>query len=123
VRTQLSGLAKRTKEREGAGEIPAAADEIREKVLELEKLLAVPDLRPGWADGINHGARLFEKLAGLPEAVQLGDYRPTDAAEEAFVDMTARIETVISDFDKLVDGELADLNTAAGAAAVPVTIV
>ena len=122
VRTQLSGLAKRTRERDGAGEIPSAADEIREKVLEFEKLLAVPDFRAGWADGINQGARLFEKLGGLPEAVQMGDYRPTDAAEEAFVDMTARIETVIADFDKLVDGEIADLNAAAGAAAVPVTI-
>ena len=60
---------------------------------------------------------------GLPEAVQMGDYRPTDAAEEAFGDMTGRIEAVIADFDKLVDGELADLNTAARAASIPVTIV
>ena len=46
-----------------------------------------------------------------------------DAAEEAYVDMTRRIEAVITDFDKLVEGELADLNTAAAAASIPVTIV
>ncbi len=123
LRAQLDGLAKRTKERDGAGEISAAAEEIREHVLELEKLLAVPDLRPGWADGINAGARLLEKLSGLPDVVHMGDYRPTDAAEEAYRDMTRRIEAVIADFDKLVEGELADLNAAATAASIPVTIV
>ena len=123
VRGQLAGLAERTKEREGAGEISAAADEIREHVLELEKRLAVPDLRPGWADGINAGARLFEKLAGLTDAVQMGDYRPTDAATLAFEDMTGRIEAVLKDFDTLVDGELADLNTASSAASIQATII
>jgi photosystem II stability/assembly factor-like uncharacterized protein len=123
LRAQLDGLAKRTKERDGAGEIAAAAEEIREHVLEMEKLLAVPDLRPGWADGINAGARLLEKLSGLPDVVHMGDYRPTDAAEEAYRDMTDRIEAVIADFDKLVQAELADLNASASAAAVPVTIV
>ncbi|HQY32223.1 MAG TPA: hypothetical protein PK691_13075, partial [Thermomicrobiales bacterium] len=123
VRAQLDGLETRAKDHEGAGEIPGAATEIRGHVLQLEQLLAMPDLRPGWADGINAGARLFEKLAGLPDAVQMGDYRPTDAAEEAFMDMTARIEKVIADFDQLVTGELADLNTAARAASLPAAIV
>ena len=123
LRAQLDGLAKRTKERDGVGEIPAAAEEIREHVLELEKLLAVPDLRAGWADGINAGARLFEKLSGLPDAVHMGDYRPTDAAEEAFGDMTERIEAVIADFEKLVEGELADLSAAAATASISVMIV
>lgn len=123
LRSQLDGLAARSKGFEGAGEIPAAAEETREHVLELEKLLAVPDLRPGWADGINAGARLYEKLAGLPELVHMGDYRPTDAAEEAFVDMSSRIEAVIDDFDHLIEGELADLNAAAIAAGLPATVV
>jgi hypothetical protein len=122
-RSQLDVLAKRTKERDGAGEIPGAADEIRERVLELEKLLAVPDLRAGWADGINAGARLFEKLWGLPDVVHMGDYLPTIAAEEAFQDMTDRIEAVIADFDELVQNELADLNTAAAAAASIAAII
>jgi hypothetical protein len=36
--------------------------------------------------------------------------------------MTDRIEAVIADFDKLVQDELADLNAAAAAASIPVTI-
>jgi hypothetical protein len=36
--------------------------------------------------------------------------------------MTARVEAVLADFEKLVEGELADLNTAARAASIPVTI-
>jgi hypothetical protein len=123
LRSQLDGLAKRAKDHDGAGEILSAAEEIRGRVLELEKLLAVPDLRPGWADGINAGARLLEKLSGLPDVVHMGDYRPTDAAEEAFADMTGRIEAVIADVDKLVEGDLADLNTAASAASISVTMV
>ena len=52
----------------------------------------------------------------------MGDYRPTDAAEEAFRDMTDRIEAVIADFDKLVRGDLADLNAATAAASLTAII-
>ena len=74
-------------------------------------------------DGLAESARLLEKLSGLPDVVHMGDYRPTDAAEEAFGDMTSRIDAVIADFDKLVEGKLADLNTAAAAASMPAMLV
>ncbi len=79
-------------------------------MLEIEKTLLVPDLRPGWADNLNQGVRLLEKLSSLIPVVQLGDYRPTDAAETVFNDLTARIEEQLGRLDRLIAEDLAALN-------------
>jgi len=120
LRAQLEGLAKRAKEH---ADIAAEAEALRVRVLEIQKRLEVPDLRSGWADRINNGVRLFEKLSGLPDVVQLGDYRPTDAAEAVFVELSGRIEGVIEEFDALVAGDLAAFNAKAASARLGVTIV
>jgi hypothetical protein len=70
----------------------------------------VPDLRPGWADNLNQGARLWEKLTALPAVVALGDYRPTDAAEAVYADLTARIDEQLARFEALVNAELPAFN-------------
>jgi hypothetical protein len=62
-----------------------------------------PICDPGWADNLNHGVRLLEKLMNVAEVVQLGDYRPTDAAEGAFQDLAARIAVQTAHFEALVD--------------------
>ncbi|MGH2532462.1 MAG: WD40/YVTN/BNR-like repeat-containing protein, partial [Thermomicrobiales bacterium] len=111
LRAQLDGWAKRTKERDGADEIATRAEALRDEILEIEKTLLVPDLRPGWGDAINEGARLWEKLAGLPAAVALGDYPPTDAAEAVFADLKERITPRLKEFDTLVADELPAFNT------------
>jgi hypothetical protein len=112
VRAQLDGLAKRTKDRDdGDGaSIAADAEALRDKVREIEETLLVPDLRNGWGDAINAGARLWEKLAGLPAVVALGDYRPTDAAEAVYADLKARIDPEIARFETLVADDLPALN-------------
>jgi len=113
LRAQLDGWATRTKPAEGedgAGGIAAAATVLRDEVLEIEKTLQVPDFRPGWADNLNAGTRLFDKLAALPPAVALGDYRPTDAAGEVYADLTARIDAEIARFDALVADDLLAFN-------------
>jgi hypothetical protein len=46
----------------------------------------------------------------LTPLVALGDYRPTDAAEEVFEDLTERIEAELAGFDKLVADELPAFN-------------
>ena len=79
-------------------------------MLEIEKTLLVPDLRAGWADSINHGTRLLDKLAGLPSVPALGDYRPTDVSSEVFADLSARIDAEIAKFDALVKDELPKIN-------------
>ncbi len=110
LRAQLDGWAKRAKTVESGEEIAKAASDLKEKVLEIEKTLLVPDLRPGWADNLNQGVRLFEKLSSLIPVVQLGDYRPTDAAEAVFQDLSARIDEQIARLDRLVSEDLAALN-------------
>ena len=118
LRAQLGGIAKRAKERDGAADITTEAEKLRDRVLEIEKQLEIPDLRPGWGDRINNGIRLFEKLSSLPNDVQLGDYRPTDAAEAVFVELAAKIDAVIAEFDALVSGDLAAFNAAAASAKI-----
>ncbi len=112
LRAQLDGWAKRTATLPDGAPIAAQAKALREKVLEIEKQLLVPDLRPGWADNLNQGVRLLEKLVNLTEVVQLGDYRPTDAAEAVFQDLSSRIADQIARFDVLIESDLPSLNAA-----------
>ncbi len=116
LRAQLDGWAKRTRDLTSAADVATAAERLRDKVLEVEKTLLVPDLRPGWGDNYNHGVRLWQKLAELPAVVALGDYRPTDAAEAVFADLAARIDARIAEFDGLVATELSAFNQAVAAA-------
>ena len=121
LRAQLDGWAKRTRDANGRAEVAIAADALKEQVLEIEKTILVPDLRPGWADNLNQGTRLLQKLTDLTPVVALGDYRPTDAAEAVFADVTGRIEEQIARFDALVAAEVPGFNAkvaAAGAGAV-----
>ncbi len=123
VRAQLDGWAKRTREREGATDVASAAEALRDKVLDVEKTLLVPDLRPGWADNLNEGIRLLEKLANLRPVVALGDYRPTDAAEAVFADLTERIEEQIARFEALLGDDLAAFNSLTANAQLGAVIV
>lgn len=114
LRGQLEGWAARTKDREGGEAIEKAATELRDKALEIEKTISIPGLRKSWNPSLNEGTRLLDKLAGLPAAVQLGDYRPTDAAAEVLADLTKRVEAEIDRFDALVKAELPGFNKAIG---------
>jgi hypothetical protein len=110
LRGQLDGVAKHARDHDSGEAIAAEAEALRERVLEIEKTLQAPDLRKGWGDSINQGAGLWEKLAGLPAAVQLGDYRPTDAAEAVFADLKARIDPQVKAFESLVAKDVPALN-------------
>lgn len=123
VRAQFDGLAKRAGKKASNASIAAEANELRDNVLDIEKKLLVPDLRDGWADRLNQGTRLFDKLVSLPPVVALGDYRPTDAAEAAFTDLAQRIESEIEKFERLVDGDIRVFNATAAKAKLPTVIV
>ena len=112
LRGQLDGWAKRAGKLEHGEDIGKRAAALRDKVLEIEKELLIPDLRQGWADNLNNGVRLLERLTTLPSAVELGDYRPTDQAGDVFVDLSSRIDKVIKRFDTLVTNDIQQLNMA-----------
>jgi len=124
LRAQLDGWAKRTRDADGRAELASAAEALRDKILELEKSLQVPDLRPGWNDNYNHGVRLLEKLVELSAAPALGHYRPTDAAEAVFADLSQQVDQQLAALDALLAEELPGFNERAakvgvGAVAAP----
>ena len=104
LRNQLEPWAKRE------DETAAAALSLKEKVLDIEKQLAVPDLRPGWGDTNNSGVRLLAKLANLIPVVSTGNYKPTDQAWEAFEDFSGQIDEQLERFDDLVATDVAAFN-------------
>jgi photosystem II stability/assembly factor-like uncharacterized protein len=110
LRGQLAGWAKRAKNMTGGEGVQEAATALRDKVLEIEKRIIIPDLRSGWADNLNNGVRLFEKLAALTAVVELGDYRPTDVSYTVFEHLASQIDNHIAAFNQLVEAELPALN-------------
>ena len=123
LRAQLDGWAKRTGANDETAEIAEAAKELREKILEYEKALQVPDLRPGWADNLNQGTRLFDKLAGLTAVAALGDYRPTNSAENVFTDLVKRIDEQVNEFNTLIGREVPKFNRKAESAKLGALLV
>jgi hypothetical protein len=109
LRAQLDGWAKRTRDRDGGAEVAAAAEALRDSVLEIERAMLVPDLRVDW-ETYNHGVRLLGKLTALSADVGLGDYRPTDAAEEVFAAVQGRIEEQITAFERLLAEDVPAFN-------------
>ena len=105
LRSQLEQWVKRE------DETAAAASSLKDKVLDIEKQLAVPDLRPGWGDTNNSGVRLLAKLANLIPVVSTGNYKPTDQAWEAFEDFSGRIDEQLERFDSLVKTDVAAFNS------------
>ena len=110
LRAQLDGWKERSAALPGGAAIGEAAAALKERVLEIEKELMVPDLRPGWGDNYNHGVRLLQKLVALVEVVELGDYRPTDAAYAVFDDLSARIDAQLTRLTQLLETDLPALN-------------
>ena len=71
----------------------------------------MPDMRPGWADNFNNGARLLAKLTSLPDVVSLGDYPPTDQAFEAYDYFAKLIDDEMQKLHALLNDELPLLNS------------
>lgn len=109
LRAQLSSWAKRVSTGDGNAQLAERAETLRDAALEIEKTLLVPDLRSEW-DAYNYGVRLLDKLTSLADVVALGDYRPTDVAEEVFAELQARIEEQINRFDQLARTDVTAFN-------------
>ncbi len=110
LRQQLDGWAKRATVMPEGQHIAESAAALRDKALDIEKMLQMPDLRPGWPDLNNNGIRLLEKLGGMVPLVSLGDYRPTDQAHQVFEDLCGRIDEQMGRWDALVSNELPAFN-------------
>jgi hypothetical protein len=123
LRQQLDGWSKRVEELPNGKPIAAAAKALKDKVLEVEKTILIPDLRPGWADNLNQGVRLLEQLASLPSAINLGNYRPTDQSYEVFTHLSSKIDAQIDKLNQLVETDLAALNRQIAEAQIGAVVV
>jgi len=110
LRGQLDGWSARAEGLPGGKSIAAAAKALKEQVLEIEKAILLPDVRLGWIGSYNQGVRLLEQLVELPSAISLGDYRPTDQAQEAFADLAGKINDQLEHLDQLTQTDLPALN-------------
>jgi hypothetical protein len=109
LRGQLDRMAKRTRDREETAAVATAAEELRDKVLEIERALLYPDLRTDW-EAFNYGVRLLGKLTSLSADVALGDYRPTDAAGELFELLRAQLDEVLARLEQVKTEDLPAFN-------------
>jgi photosystem II stability/assembly factor-like uncharacterized protein len=122
LRAQLDGWSKRVAGRPGGDELAAAATALKGKVLEIEKAILVPDLRPGWADNLNQGVQLLERLTNLSSAIDLGNYRPTDQAHEAFAHIGGLVDEQLARLEQLIGADLAGFNQQVAAAQISAVV-
>jgi hypothetical protein len=110
LRQQLDGWSKRVEGLPNGKPIADTSNALKEKVLEIEKLILIPDLKLDWVGSYNYGVRLLEQLIALSEGVSLGNYRPTDASYDVFKHLSAKIDGQIDQFERLIETDLARIN-------------
>jgi hypothetical protein len=118
LRRQLDDWSTRADQFPDGKPLGEAAKALRDRLLEIEKQIQIPDLRPGWADNLNQGVRLLVQLAALNEVVELGDYRPTDQSYEAYDYFAGKIDETLGGVDALIESELPELNARIAAAKI-----
>lgn len=118
VRAQLDGWHKRLARNPETAALAQEAAELRARVLEAEKALHVPDVKPGWPGQMNHGTKLLAKLGGIADAVSVGNYRPTDQAVEVFNGMSEDVNEAVTSVRSLASGEVAAFAKKVAAAGV-----
>jgi hypothetical protein len=106
LRQQLKGWEKR----DGESNIQKAALELHDKLLDVEKEFLIPGLKPGWADTINHGIRLADKLGSLPAVVYHGDFAPTKQTYDVFDHINALIDRQYKILETILKVDLAAFN-------------
>jgi photosystem II stability/assembly factor-like uncharacterized protein len=117
LRGQLDSWSSRVEKLPNGEAIVKSSRALKERVLEIEKALLVPDLRSGWADNLNHGTRLLAQLAALTDVIELGDYKPTDQCYTAYDHIAGAIDAVLGKFGELSE-DVSEINSMIAAAQV-----
>jgi len=109
-RSQLGDLADRLGKSDDASDLAERATALKDEVLEMEKVLLIPDLPGGWAGRLNQGTQAINRLIALPAVVGLGEFPPTDQSYAVYDKLSGIINGQISAFNALVDGDIAQFN-------------
>jgi hypothetical protein len=122
MRAQLDGWHKRLARNPETAALAAEAAALRDKVLEMEKSIQMPDLKPGWPGQMNHGTKLMAKLSGIADAVSVGNYRPTNQAVEVFNGLSEDVNEVVTSIRGVATGDVAAFAKKVAAAGIDVIV-
>ena len=106
---QLSAFEKQYKTNPDTEELREKSKKLREDLEEVEKALYQTKNRSG-QDPLNFPIKLTNKLAHLNALVGMGDFAPTDQDVAVKDELTAKIDSELNRFDKLVSDEVAAFN-------------
>lgn len=109
VNEKLGAFVKQYKDNEQTKELVEKAKNMKKKFGEIEKALYQTQ-NQSRQDPLNFPIRLTNKLAHLNSLVSIDDFPPTDQDIAVKDEMTAKINTQLNAFDRLVDEEMKAFN-------------
>lgn len=111
ITAQLSAFEKQYKDTEATKELVEKAKAMREKLENIEKELYQTKNRSN-QDPLNFPIKLTNKLAHINSLIGLDDFPPTDQDIAVKNELTAKINTQLTAFNKVLDDEITAFNTA-----------
>ncbi|TVZ08094.1 sortilin (neurotensin receptor 3) [Cellulophaga sp. RHA_52] len=110
ITAQLSAFEKQYKDTEATKELVEKAKTMREKLENIEKELYQTKNRSN-QDPLNFPIKLTNKLAHINSLIGLDDFPPTDQDIAVKNELTAKINTQLTAFNKVLDDEITAFNT------------
>ena len=111
ITAQLAAFEKQHKDTEATKELVEKAKTMREKLENIEKELYQTKNRSN-QDPLNFPIKLTNKLAHINSLIGLDDFPPTDQDIAVKNELTAKINTQLTAFNKVLDDEITAFNTA-----------
>ena len=109
LREQLTNLEKRVKDLPDAKEIQTAAKAIDKKMTEVEEALYQTKAKSS-QDVLNFPIRLNNKLASLAGSVDIGDFRPTEQAEEVRKELSQQTDAELAKLGEVFSKDVQQFN-------------
>ena len=109
INQKLDAFSKQYKDNPQVKPLVEKAKKMKEGFEQIEKALYQTKNRSN-QDPLNFPIRLTNKLAHLNSLVSIDDFPPTDQDIAVKNEMTAKINTQLTAFDKLVDDEMKAFN-------------
>ena len=111
INTKLDAFTKQYKDNEQTKDLVEKADKMKADFGKIEKALYQTKNRSN-QDPLNFPIRQTNKLGHLNSLVSIDDFPPTDQDVDVKNEMTTKINTQLTTFDKLVEEEMKAFNAA-----------
>lgn len=111
ITAQLAAFEKQYKDTKATKELVEKAKAMQEKLENIEKELYQTKNRSN-QDPLNFPIKLTNKLAHINSLIGLDDFAPTDQDIAVKNELTAKINTQLTAFNKVLDDEITAFNTA-----------